>query len=134
MTPYPQASKEAAASVLALMVAANGRIDPRELQALDALRAFERLGIGRERFLELAQRCLDDVGSALCECSWLPTHAVSYLDGLLDRIDDPACRTLVCQLASAAIRADGCVSMDERMVYAHVLGHWRISQVGDGPQ
>lgn len=42
----------AAASVLALMVAANGRIDPREMQTLDALQAFERLGIRRDRFLE----------------------------------------------------------------------------------
>lgn len=49
---------EAAASVLALMVAANGRIDPCEVQALDGLQAFERLGIRRERFLELAHGCL----------------------------------------------------------------------------
>ncbi|MBN9203715.1 MAG: TerB family tellurite resistance protein [Methylibium petroleiphilum] len=119
---------EAAACVLALMVAANGRIDPREIQALEALRAFERLGVRRERFLELARGCLDDIGSTLCECSWLRSPALAYIDALLDRVDDPARRVLVCRLAAAVITADGCISVDERMVYSHVLGRWRISQ------
>jgi tellurite resistance protein len=119
---------EAAASVLALLVAANGRIDPREMQALDALAAFERLGIRRERFLELARGCLDDVGSTLCECSWLRAPAVAYIDALLDRVDDGDRRMLVCRLAAAVITADGRVSGDERLVYSHVLGRWKIPQ------
>lgn len=119
---------EAAASVLALMVAANGRIDPREMQRLDELQAFERLGIRRERFLDLARGCLDDVGSTLCECSWLRAPVAAYVDALLDRVDDTAQRMLVCRLAAAVITADGCISVDERMVYSHVLGRWRISQ------
>lgn len=119
---------EAAASVLALMVAANGRIDPRELQTLGELQAFDRLGVRRERFLELARGCLDDVGSTLCECSWLRAPDAAYIDALLDRVDDPACKVLVCSLAEAVIAADGCISMDERMVFAHVLGRWRIGQ------
>lgn len=119
---------EAAASVLALMVAANGHIDPREVQTLDALQAFERLGVRRERFLELARICLDDVGSTLCECSWLRAPAVAYIDALLDQVDDPSQRMLVCRLAAAAITADGCISMDERMIYDHMLGRWRICQ------
>lgn len=119
---------DAAASVLALMVAANGRIDPREMQMLDELQAFGRLGIRRERFVKLARDCLDDVGSTLCERSWLRAPAAAYIDALLDRVDDTAQRMLVCRLAAAAITADGCVSSDERMVYSHVLGRWQISQ------
>ncbi|MDO9094004.1 MAG: hypothetical protein Q7U99_15370 [Rubrivivax sp.] len=104
---------EAAASVLALIVAANGRIDPRELQTLDELRAFDRLGVRRDRFLELARACLDDVGSTLCECSWLRAPDATHIDAMLVRVDDPACRMLICGLAEAAITADGCISMDE---------------------
>lgn len=110
------------------MVDANGRIDPREMQALDALQAFERLGIRRERFLELARGCLDDVGSTLCECSWLRAPAVAYIDALLDQVDDMTIRMLVCRLAAAVITADVFISVDERMVYSHVLGRWRVSQ------
>jgi tellurite resistance protein len=110
------------------MVAANGRIDPREVQTLDALQAFERLGIRRERFLELARACLYDVGSTLCECSWLRAPAVAYIDALLNQVDDSRSRMLVCRLAAAVITADGCISADERMVYSHVLGRWRVTQ------
>lgn len=127
MDPPVRNSAEAAASVLALMVAANGQIDPRELQSLDALRAFERLGVSRERFLELAQHCLAEMGCSLSECSWLRTATVTYLDALLDCIDDPPRRLLVCELAAAVIGSDGCISMDERLVYAHVLARWRIT-------
>lgn len=120
--------KEAAASVLALVVAANGRIDSREMQTLDDLQAFERLGVRRERFVELARACVDDVGSTPCESAWLGSPALAYIDALLDRVDDAAHRVLVCRLAAAAITADGRVSTDERMVYNHMLGRWRVSQ------
>lgn len=119
---------EAAASVLALMVAANGRIDAREMRALDGLDAFTRIGIRRARFVDLAQGCLDDIGSSLCECSWLRTPALSYIDALIDRVEDPRERLLLCRLAAAVITADGVVSVDERMVYSHVLARWHISQ------
>lgn len=117
---------EAAARVLALLVVANGRIDPREMETLEALQAFDRLGVRRERFVELARGCLDKVGSTLRDCSWLRAPDAAYIDALLQRVEDPARRMLVCRLAEAAITADGCVSMDERMVYEHVLGRWRI--------
>jgi hypothetical protein len=118
---------EDAARVLALMVAANGLIDAREMQMLDALQAFDRLGIRRDRFMDHARGCLDDVGSMLGECSWLRAPFVSYIDTLLDRIDDPERRLLICRLAAAVITADGSISMGERLVYEHVLGRWRIS-------
>jgi hypothetical protein len=51
---------EAAARALALMVSANGRIDPAELSMLDRLDAYRRMGVSRERFAALAQECLED--------------------------------------------------------------------------
>ena len=119
---------EAPASVLALIVAANGRIDPHGMQTLDGLNAFERLGIRRERFLELARGCLDDMDSPSCQRSWRRPPTVAYMDALLNRVDDAAHRMLVCRLAAAVITADGCISIDERLVYSHVLGRWRVSQ------
>ncbi len=119
---------ESAAGVLALMVAANGRVDVREMRALEELDAFSRIGVRRERFVELAQGCLDDIGSSLCECSWLRAPALDYIDAMLDRVDEPRQRLLLCRLAAAVITADGVVSVDERMVYGHVLARWRISQ------
>jgi hypothetical protein len=124
----PRRFSAAAARVLALMVAANGRADPRELKALDDVDAFERLGVPREHFLALVDECLKDVGHGLAECSWLRARDQAYVDQLLDAVVDPQERLMVCRLASAAVTADGHVSGDERLVYDHTLARWRISR------
>jgi hypothetical protein len=119
---------EAGAQVLALMVAANGRIDPREIRALEGLDAFERVGVDPERFLALARECLDQVGRGLGRCLWLGQRDQRYIDGLLDAVDDPGQRLLLCRLAAAVITADGRLSSDERLVYDRMRARWGISE------
>lgn len=126
MPTHQQSDGSAAAQVLALMVAANGQIDDQELAALERLDAFARLGVSRGRFVELAQRCIAEVGSGLQDHSWLRSSDLVYVDRLLDAVQDESTRLLVCRLCAAAITADGRVSRDERMVYNHALGRWRI--------
>lgn len=119
---------EAPARVLALLVAANGHVNEHELQALDRLGAYARLGVSRERFVALAHHCVEEVGAGLCEQSWLRMEDMLYVDGLLDAVRDEPTRLLVCRLCAAAITADGRVTRDERMVYDHTLARWQISQ------
>lgn len=121
-------ASEAAARVLAVMVAANGRIDARELEALDELDAFARLGVAQQRFVVLARECLHEIGSGLGECSWLRARDMAYLDRLLDAVTDRHQRLLLCRLAAAVITADGRVTNDERLVFDHVLARWHISR------
>lgn len=116
----------AAARVLALLVAANGRADPREIQALDDLDAFARIGLPRAHFLALVNECVRDVGAGLAECSWLRARDQAYIDRLLDAVLDAQERLLVCRFAAAVLTADGQVSGDERLVFDHVLARWRI--------
>jgi hypothetical protein len=116
----------AAAHVLALLVAANGRIDVAEIDRLQELQAFARLGVGRDDFLQWAQRCVEDIGASLCERSWLRTSDLLYADALLDAVHNPELRLLVCRLCAAAIAADGRVSRDERLLYNHALARWHI--------
>jgi hypothetical protein len=120
-------SRDAPARVLALLVAANGHIHADELAILQRLDAFGRLGVSKGRFIELAQRCLDELGSGLREQSWLCVTDLVYVNGLLDAVDDEALRMLVCRLCAAAITADGRVSREERMLYNHALARWRIN-------
>jgi hypothetical protein len=125
---------ESSARVLAMLVAANGRIDERELQALDRrelqaldrLDAFQRLGVTRERVIELAQGCIDVIGVGLSKKAWL--RAV-HLDALLDEVDDCRSRLFVCRLAAAVLVADGRITRDKRVVYERVLSRWRVSQM-----
>lgn len=121
---------EASAHALAMVVAANGRIDELEMGALDQLGAFRHLGVSRERFVELARACLADVGGRLCEHSWLSAEHLAYVNALLDAVAGGEQRALVCRLAAAVIAADGRVTHDERMVYDHALARWRISEGG----
>lgn len=127
------APAEASAHALAMVVAANGRVDDIELHALDELGAFEHLGVSRERFVDLARACLADVGSRLCEHSWLCSEHLAYVDALLDAVTDDEERALVCRLAAAVIVADGHITHDERLVYDHALARWHISQPGAAP-
>jgi hypothetical protein len=126
----------AAARVLALLVSANGQVDDAELARLDKLQAFDRLGIGRDGFVQMARRCLSDIGAGLCERSWLRTADMLYVDALLDAVRDAAARQWVCRLGAAAIAADGQVSADERLLYGHMLSRWRIAAdaVAQAPQ
>jgi hypothetical protein len=119
---------EAPARVLALLVAANGRIDEQELSVLDGLDAFERLGVSRQRFVAMVQECIDDIGAGLCERSWLRTTDLMYVNRVLDAVGDEPLRLLVCRLCAAAITADGRISSDERMIYNHTLARWHIRQ------
>lgn len=116
----------AAARVLALLVAANGRADPRELQALEALDAFRRLGMPRQHFVTLVEECVAEIGAHLAECSWLRAHDQAIVDRLLDAVTDPAERLALCRMAAAVITADGQVTSDERLVWDYTLARWHI--------
>ncbi|MGQ3051588.1 MAG: hypothetical protein ACT6S0_07375 [Roseateles sp.] len=123
ITPEPESS----ASLLALVVASNGRVDPRELDMLDKLDAFERLGVKRAQVVDLAYGSIDGHPEQAGPRLWLSLDEISQLDHLLDDVSDRAQRLLLCRLAAAVVTADGCVTSDERLVYAHMLARWRIS-------
>lgn len=128
MSPSMPAPDETLARALAMIVAADGRVDARELGALDELQAFRRIGVSRERFVAIARSCVADVGAHLRDRSWLCTDHLTYIDALLDAVPERTDRMIVCRLAAAVITADGCVTHDERLVYAHALARWRINQ------
>jgi uncharacterized tellurite resistance protein B-like protein len=125
-SPGPTDDNSAATRVLALLVAANGQVEDAELDRLDSLLAFERLGVERDAFMQIARRCVADIGAGLRERSWLRTADMLYVDALLDAVVDPEMRLLVCRLCVAVITADGQVTADERLLYGHTLARWRI--------
>jgi hypothetical protein len=119
---------DAAATLLAIVVSANGRVDPREVAELDRLRAYERLGVQRQDFLELAEAAVEEIGRPLSRTHWLRSSDQSRMLALQQAVEDRELRLLVCRLSAAAITADGCVTGDERQVYASLLGQWALTQ------
>lgn len=126
MSHITNPSSEQAARVLALISVANGRVKECELNALEHLDAFTRLGVSRRRFLQLAQKGLEDVGGRLCERGYLHVADLLYLDDLLGEVRSREQRLLVCRLSAAVITADGCVTAGERAAYDHMLARWHL--------
>jgi hypothetical protein len=117
-----------AARIVALMVAGGGRIDECQLRALERVGLFRSPGIDRARFIEIAQAYAHDIGSHLCETSWLRNGDRVFLDGLLAQVTDPGERRLVCRLTAAAMAAADHVVTEERMLFDHMLASWRMAE------
>jgi uncharacterized tellurite resistance protein B-like protein len=122
------AACDAAATLLAIVVSANGRVDPREVAELDRLGAYERLGISRHDFLGRAEEALEEIGRPLSRAQWLRPSDRSRMLALQQVVHDRALRLLVCRLSAAVITADGSVSGGERQVYESLLGQWALTE------
>lgn len=115
------AAADAAASLLAIVVSANGRIDPREVAALDRLGAYQKLGIQRHDFLSRAEAALNGIGNSLSQTRWLSRSDRGLMLALQREVEDPGLRLWVCRLSAAVIIADSRVTQDKRQVYASSL-------------
>jgi hypothetical protein len=118
---------DAAASLLAIVVSANGRIDAREVAELDRLRAYRRLGVRRGKFIAMADSALGEMGLALSQSQSLRLCDRARLLQLQQAVVDPGLRLLVCRLSAAVITADGRVTTDERLVHATLLSQWDVT-------
>jgi uncharacterized tellurite resistance protein B-like protein len=121
-------ASDAAAALLAIVVSANGRVDPREVAELDRLHAYERLGVQRQDFLALAEAAVEEIGRPLSQTHCLRSSDQTRMLALQQAVADRALRLLVCRLSAAVITADGCVTGEERQVYASLLGQWALTQ------
>ena len=122
------AASDAAATLLAIVVSANGEVDPREVAELERLCAFERLGISRHDFLARAEAALEEIGRPLSQTQWLRPSDRSRMLALQQVVHDRALRRLVCRLSAAVITADGRVTSGERQVYESLLGQWALTE------
>ncbi len=128
MPVRPIETRDAPARVLALMMVADGRADPREVEALAEEHAFRRLGVTRERFAELVRHYEESVGAEMRSHNYLHLSDIEQLDALLDQVDDPQQRLSVCALAARVITADGNIRDIERMVFDHMLCRWGLTR------
>lgn len=122
-------SHRAASRVLALAVAANGRVDARELAELSRLDAYRRLGIDGSEFADMALREVGDAAMQLEDHGVLRSETHTRLLGWLAEVADPTLRLLVCRLAAAVITADGQTSRGERCLYGMLLGGWGVTPI-----
>jgi len=125
MHPLPPDSPEAMARIVALFVVSDARVDAEEIDTLQQIRAFERLGITRERFRAVAGRFSLDLGGPY---GWMRMADLQIVDRLLAEVRSPAMRLRVARLAAAVITANGRIDESERAVFDHMLQRWGLTR------
>jgi uncharacterized tellurite resistance protein B-like protein len=130
MRHYPRNSPEAAASLLALSLLADGDVSAAEMRRLSELDVNGRLGLPAGGFESVIQTLCEDLmacadGSGLNGLAWhqLDQHT---LCSLLDEVSDTGLQLIVLQLCGAAIDADAHVADDERRVLQRLADHWKL--------
>lgn len=121
-------SPEALARVLVLMMLTDCEVDPREIEMLDRLDAFRRIGLTRPHFMRVARDHCAALQKRMGAAQDLRHNDPALIDELLASVTDPAKRLLVCRLAAAIVTADGKVHDIERITYDHMLNRWRLTR------
>lgn len=122
---YPTNSPRAQARLVVLALLADGRLDEREIDALDRRGILADLGIARSAFVEvLADFCSDVAGQ-------LPVSGESYritpkaLGGLLDEVSDRTAREKLLRHMLVVIQSDGHLSAAEKHLICSTIEHWQ---------
>lgn len=122
---YAVNSPRAKARLVVLALLADGRLDDREMMALDRRGVFADLGIAREDFVQvLYDFCADVAGQ-------LPVGAGGYkltpktLNGLFGEVDDRETRQKLLQHIVAVISIDGHLSDAEESLFRSAIDYWK---------
>jgi hypothetical protein len=128
MRTYPQSSAEAMAHVVAMMIITDTQVDPREIAVLDAIKAYQPLGLERKAFMEVVRDHCGDLVHLADE-----KHAVSLadpklVDSVIGSVDDPAKRVPVRRLLNSVISADDHPREGELVWFDHILDRWKLTR------
>ncbi len=116
------------ARVLALFVLSDAQVHPAEINMLDSLGAFQRLGFSRTRFNGLVLRLRHELDAQGLTGTWHNGPDAMMVDRALAAVHNPAKRLLVARFAAAVMTADGRVEGYERQIYQLMLLRWKLSQ------
>lgn len=126
--PHSKPSSVAMAHVLAMVMATQAELDPREVRMLEDLDAFARIGVTKPAFLRIVREYRDGPCRALTGHDGPQWGGMAVVDSILDEVHDTANRLLLCRLAGCLITTDGQISDLERRVYDRMLTRWGYTQ------
>lgn len=122
---YPPDSPEAAARIVALALICDGQVQRTELDALEALRAPERLGLTPEALRGVVHELCADILARAAERGEAACHIdLETIEQLLGDVTKPRLRRRVLQLVTAVIGADREVHEGESIVVLTAMEHW----------
>ena len=120
---YRRNSPEAAARVIAALIAHDGRVDWRELDFLDGVGTLQILGIERERFMVVLSRYLGELHGGMAAGR---SASAGRFDAELDAIDDRTTQLIVAAALLYIAEIDG-VQAGERELVRHAWQRWNVT-------
>jgi len=130
MRPYHPNSPQAMARIVALTLVSDGSLDDAELAMLKKMRAFDRLGMSEQRFIDVLHEFCHDLltgdhcNSRDCEIG------TEDLVRLLGDVTDPELQKETLRLMLDVIRADGKLDEGESSLFWQALEQWHL-QIAD---
>jgi hypothetical protein len=121
-------SPEAMARAIALVMVIDTELDPTEIDVLDRLDAYGRLGLGRSRFMDVARDFCAGLRERMGDADHMSLADVSLIDECLAGVRSADKRLLVARMVAGVITADGRVHDIERMAYDHLLLRWGLTR------
>ena len=126
MRPYYPNSPQAMSRIVALTLVSDGHLDPTELAKLKAIRAYDRLGLSEQRFVDvLHEFCHDLISGQHCDDRECQIDG-AQLVRLLDDVTDPILQKETLRLMLDVIRADGKLDHGESLLFWQALEHWKM--------
>lgn len=123
---YPKDSQATMARVLAMTMMADACFHPRELEALDRVRGFSRLGLSRNAFLSVASECFEARMRSMRAANRAELLDDASLNVALDAVQSPGKRELVYRLVIELLPADGRLSAGELALLQRILDRWDL--------
>ena len=120
---YRRNSPEAAARVIAALIAHDGRLDWRELEFLDGAGTLQILGIERSRFMAVLSRYL---GERLGRMAAGRSASAGQFDAELDAIDDRTTQLIVAAMLLYLAEIDG-IQTGERELVRRAWERWNVT-------
>lgn len=123
---YRKNSPEALARAVFMMMITDGKLGEAELSALDRLDAFTLLRIDRAGFARVASEYCRDLLAAAEQTGRVRLVDVERIDAVLDAVDDPGKRLVVCALILNLGAADDLMQPVELELLRYVLSRWDL--------
>ena len=127
MKQYKQNTPEAMARILAMLMVADGSMDDRELELLDKLNIYGILDIDRKKFIEVLHAYCNDLSDSADADGTVHLVDRARIDELLDCVDEPKKRLLLCAMALDMSKADAEFSELEMAIFTHMLDRWHLT-------
>lgn len=127
MRIYQKNSPEAVSRIVAMALISDAELDGRELEALDKLDFYERIGIAKPAFADVFADYCRDISQAAGTAERVKPLDIALIDQALTEVDDPTQRLTAVVTIAAVMKADGGVSTSESALFNHILARWALS-------